>query len=147
MKVVIIGAKGQLGTDLCNVLRDFKVIPLTHADIEISSLSSVKALLKASKPDIVINTAAYVRVDDCESDPDKAFSINALGARNVAVVAQQIGAKLVHFSTDYVFGGENEGRTKPYTEFDAAVPPNIYGASKLAGEKLVKHLGNRHFLI
>jgi len=147
MKVAIIGAKGQLGTDLCSIPSDFKIIPLTHTDIEITSLNSVKTALKSCKPDIVINTAAYVRVDDCETERDKAFLVNALGARNVAVVTQQIGAKLVYFSTDYVFGGESENRTKPYTEFDTPIPVNVYGESKLAGENYVKHSCYRHFII
>jgi len=108
MKVLVTGANGQLGTDLCKVVRDFEVVPLTHKDIEVSDMSSVKQVLTRHKPDIIINTAAYVRVDDCEDEKDRAFSVNALGARNVAVVAQELGARLVHMSTDYVFGGEHE---------------------------------------
>jgi len=147
MRVLITGANGQLGTDLCRVLQDIEVIPLTHADVEISDLNSVKRLFNEHRPDAVINTAAYVRVDDCESNQDKAFLINALGARNVAVAAQELGAKLVHISTDYVFGGESEPRTAPYTEFDTPTPPNLYGKSKLAGENLVRHLCTKHFII
>jgi dTDP-4-dehydrorhamnose reductase len=147
MKVLITGANGQLGTDLCEVLRDFELIPLTHKDIEISDMSSMKQAFSKYKPDIIINTAAYVRVDDCEDEKDKAFSVNALGARNVAVVAQELGAKLVHISTDYVFGGEGEPRTTPYTEFDTPVPLSIYGKSKLAGENLVRHFCLRHFIV
>lgn len=147
MKVLVTGANGQLGTDLCKVLRDFELIPLTHKDIEISDMNSVKQAFNKHKPDIIINTAAYVRVDDCETEQDKAFLINALGARNVAVVAQELGARLIHISTDYVFGGEAEPRTTPYTEFDTPVPLSIYGKSKLAGENLVRHFCLRHFII
>jgi len=147
MKVLVTGANGQLGTDLCKVLRDFELIPLTDKDIEISDMSSVKQAFSKYKPDIIINTAAYVRVDDCEDEKDKAFSVNALGARNVAVVAQELGARLVHLSTDYVFGGEAELRTTPYTEFDTPVPLSIYGKSKLAGENLVRHFCLRHFIV
>jgi len=147
MKVLVTGANGQLGTDLCKVLRDFELIPLTHKDIEINDMSSVKQAFSKYKPDIVINTAAYVRVDDCEDEKDKAFSVNALGARNVAVVAQELGARLVHISTDYVFGGEAEPRTTPYTEFDTPIPLSIYGKSKLTGENLVRHFCLRHFII
>ena len=156
-KVLVTGANGQLGTDLCKVLRDFELIPLTHKDIEISDINSVKQMFNKYKPDIIINTAAYVRVDDCETEQDKAFLINALGARNVAVAAQELGAKLVHISTDYVFGGAGEtpvvshkaGGDKPcpYAEFDTPLPLNIYGKSKLAGEDLVRHLCQRHFII
>ncbi len=147
MKVLITGANGQLGTDLCRALHDLEVIPLTHADIEITDIESIKEVFNKHKPDIVINTAAYVRVDDCETDEDKAFLVNALGVRNVAVVAQDIQAKLVHISTDYVFGGDDEPRTVPYTEFDIPVPLSIYGKSKLAGEDFVRHFCQRHFII
>lgn len=147
MKVAITGANGQLGTDLCQVLHSTEILPLTHRDIEITNISSVKEILGKRKPDIIINTAAYVRVDDCETEPDKAFSINALGARNVAVVAQELGAKLVHISTDYVFGGEPGARTIPYTEFDTPIPANVYGKSKLAGENFVEHLCHKYFII
>src|SRR4030065_411425 len=133
MKVVITGADGQLGTDLCQALNDFEVVPLTQNDIEITSMDSVGKILFKHKPDAIVNTAAFVRVDDCETEQDEAFLVNALGARNVAVVAQKMGAKLVHISTDYVFGGESEPRTIPYTEFDIPTPLNIYGKSKLAG--------------
>lgn len=157
MKVVVTGAGGQLGTDLCNILRDFEVIPLTHRDIEIGDMNSVKRVFNEYKPGTIINTAAYVRVDDCETEQDKAFLINALGARNVAVVAQELGAKLVHISTDYVFGGVGEAivvshklgvdKPHPYTEFDTPIPLNTYGKSKLAGEVLVQRFCPRHFII
>jgi dTDP-4-dehydrorhamnose reductase len=147
MKVLVTGANGQLGTDLCKVLRDFELIPLTDKDIEISEMSSVKQAFSKYKPHIIINTAAFVRVDDCEDEKDKAFLVNALGARNVAVVAQELGARLVHLSTDYVFGGEAEPRTTPYTEFDTPVPLSIYGKSKLGGENLVRHFCLRHFIV
>lgn len=147
MKVLVIGANGQLGTDLCHVFRKTDLIALTHSDIEISNMDSVKEALFKHRPEVVINTAAYIRVDDCETEKDRAFAINALGARNIAVMSQEIGAKLVHLSTDYVFGGEPGIRTIPYTEFDAPHPLNAYGESKLAGEKLVCHLCQKHFII
>jgi dTDP-4-dehydrorhamnose reductase len=105
MKVAITGANGQLGADLCKVLSKFEVIPLTHGDIEITDSSSVKETFQRYRPEVIINTAACVRVDDCEDNRDQAFRVNALGARNVAVAAQELGTKLVHISTDYVFGG------------------------------------------
>ena len=85
MKVLVIGANGQLGTDLCLALKRFEVIPLTHADIEISGIDSVKNTCTKHQPDIIVNVAAYVRVDDCEDEQDRAFRINALGVRNMAV--------------------------------------------------------------
>jgi len=147
VKVAVTGANGQLGTDLCRVLHNFDVVPLTHADIEIADMTSVREVVLKHKPAVIINAAAYVRVDDCEDEKDKAFWVNALGARNVAVVAQELGARLFHISTDYVFGGEFEPRTTPYTEFDTPIPVSIYGKSKLAGENLVRHFCLRYFII
>lgn len=147
MKIAIIGADGQLGTDLCKTLSNYEVIPLFHRDIEVTDITLVKGALEKHKPDAIINTAAFVRVDDCETEPDKAFQVNALGARNVAVVAGVMGAKLVHISTDYVFGGEVEARTIPHTEFDTTVPLNTYGKSMLAGENFVQHLCTKYFIV
>jgi len=147
MKVLVTGAAGQLGTDLCEALRDSELIPLTHKDIEIGDIDSVKQAFNQYKPDIIINTAAYVRVDDCEDEKEKAFQVNALGARNVAIAAQELGARLVHISSDYVFGGEAELRTTPYTEFETSIPLSVYGKSKLAGENLVRHSCLRHFIV
>jgi dTDP-4-dehydrorhamnose reductase len=147
MKAVVIGANGQLGSDLCQELIGKDLVALTHSDVDITDMDSVKQALTRHSPAVVINTAAFHRVDDCETDQDKAFLVNALGARNVAVVAQEMGAKLIHISTDYVFGGEGEARDIPYTEFDTPIPPNIYGKSKLAGENFVRHLCQRHFIV
>ncbi|MFC1938408.1 dTDP-4-dehydrorhamnose reductase [Chloroflexota bacterium] len=147
MKVLITGANGQLGTDLCQALHDFQVIPLTHKDIEITNMNLVKESFSKYKPEIIINTAANVRVDDCETVQDKAFKVNALGAKNVAIAAEGIRAKLVHISTDYVFGGEAELRVAPYTEFDDPFPPNMYGNSKLAGEDFVHQFCRKPFVI
>ncbi len=147
MKIVVTGANGQLGTDLCKVFAPFELVPLTHNDVEVTDMDSVKRAFGGHQPDVVINTAAFVRVDDCETEQDKAFLTNALGARNVAVASRELGAKLVHISTDYVFGGETESRAVPYTEFDAPVPLSVYGRSKLAGEDFVRHLCRRYFII
>ncbi len=147
MKVAVVGAEGQLGSDLCRQLASVELVPLTHAQIEVSDMGSVRQALVKHHPAVVINTAAFHRVDDCESSQDKAFLVNALGARNVAVVSQELGAKLVFVSTDYIFGGEGEPHAAPYTEFDIPVPLNLYGKSKLAGENLVQHLCSRHFII
>ena len=147
MKVLIIGANGQLGTDLCPVLKDVEIIPLTHEEFEITDMNLVESVFAKYRPDVVVNTVAYVRVDDCETEQDKAFLVNALGAGNVAIMSQKLGVKLMHISTDYVFGGENELRTRPYSEFDTPIPPNLYGKSKLAGENLIRHFCPRHFIV
>ncbi|MFH1639326.1 MAG: dTDP-4-dehydrorhamnose reductase [Chloroflexota bacterium] len=147
MRVLITGANGQLGSDLCQVLSNMELIPLTHADIEIASMDAVKKAFSRYRPDVVINTAAYVRVDDCEDHRDEAYLVNAIGTRNVAVAAQEMGARLVHISTDYVFGGEKREENLPYTEFDIPHPLSIYGKSKLAGEIMVRHLCTRYFIV
>lgn len=146
MRTMLIGANGQLGSDLCRVLKERDLVPLTDKDIDITDIDSVLENCRRYKPGVVINTAAYVLVDDCEDNVDLAFRVNALGARNVAVAAQEVGSALVHMSTDYVFGG-GEVRTAPYTEFDTPDPLSIYGKSKLAGEVLVQHLCTRFFIV
>ncbi len=146
MKILLIGANGQLGSDLCIALQENDLTALTDKDIDITDIDSVFEACSKYKPQIVINTAAYVRVDDCEDNIDLAYKVNALGARNVAVAAQKAGAVLAHLSTDYVFG-EDEKRMVPYTEFDPPAPISVYGHSKLAGENYVRHLCSRYFIV
>lgn len=146
MRIAIIGANGQLGTDLFEVFSrdpEFEVIPLTHKDLDVTVLDSLE-ILKEIKPDVIINTAAYVRVDDAEIYPEKAFAVNAIGALNVAKVAEEIGAINVYISTDYVFDGE---KGEPYTEEDIPNPINVYGASKYAGEIFTRNYSPRHYII
>jgi dTDP-4-dehydrorhamnose reductase len=146
MKVAVIGANGQLGTEIVAAFaaRGDAVKALDHADVEISSLTSVESSLRSLRPDVVINTAAYHHVDKCEADPALAFAVNSLGARNVAQVTDSLAAKLVHISTDYVFDG---GKRAPYTEQDLAAPLNAYGNSKLSGEYFVRSSNPRHFVV
>jgi dTDP-4-dehydrorhamnose reductase len=147
MKVLITGAGGQLGTDLCQTLESEELRPLTHTGLDITDIDAVIMAINDYQPEVVINSAAFVRVDDCEIFQDDAFRVNALGARNIAVACQRSGAKLIHISTDYVFGGEKVPVDEPYNEFRTPVPANIYGHSKLAGEVMVRHLCQRHFII
>jgi len=147
MRVWVTGSNGQLGSDVCRHLSDCDLVPLAHCDVEITDMDSIGKVLAECVPDVIINTAAYVRVDDCESNPDQAYLVNAVGAGNMAVIANKVGAKLVHVSSDYVFGGEGKSRTVPYTEFDTPIPSSVYGKSKLAGESLVRHLCPTHFIV
>ncbi len=138
MRVAVIGATGQLGSELVAYLRhtdSYAVTPLAHADIECTNAASVDSALDKNQPQVVVNCAAFVRVDECEERAEKAFQINALGALNVARAAARLGARCVYVSTDYVFDGR---QAAPYTEDDAPGPINVYGASKLAGEYLVR---------
>lgn len=131
MRIVVIGSTGQLGTDLMKTLReDHEVIGLTHQNIEVSNYNSCLAL-KEHRPDIIIDTAAFHKTDQCEEEPEKAFLVNAVGPKNVVKVSKEIEATTIFVSTDYVFDGM---KNKPYTEDDVPNPINTYGISKLAGE-------------
>jgi dTDP-4-dehydrorhamnose reductase len=146
MKVVVVGGNGQLGSDVVCAFADNRdeVLALTHADIEIADGESVANKLRELQPGIVVNTAAMHHLENCELQPDKAFAVNALGARNLALVARDIGAVLMHVSTDYVFDGCKAG---PYEEWDPPRPLNVYGNSKLAGEYFVRSTLDRHFVL
>jgi len=138
MKAVVIGATGQLGQDLMRTLGE-EAIGLSHQEIEVTDGVGVVQTLQSLKPDWVLNTAAFHRVDDCEVNPALALAVNALGAFNVARASTLVGAHVVFFSTDYVFGGQSRQRGHPYTEQDPPSPLNVYGISKVAGERLVLH--------
>jgi dTDP-4-dehydrorhamnose reductase len=146
MKVAIIGANGQLGADLVHEFTSSgdTVVPLTHADLEVSLMDSVAAVLRPLSPDLIVNTAAMHHVERCEQDAAKALAINAVGPRNLAAVARELGAMVMHVSTDYVFDGSKRA---PYEETDPPRPLNVYGTSKLAGEYFVRHTIERHFVV
>ena len=146
MKTLVIGSSGQLGQDLMRALGD-KTIGLNHADIDVTDGVGVSRLLREQAPDWVINTAAYHRVDDCELNPTLSFAVNAIGAANVARAAAEIGAGVVFYSTDYVFGGEGRPRHDPHLESTLPDPYNVYGVSKLAGERMVANANPRHLVI
>ena len=147
---MLIGANGQLGNDLVKVLRQepdaAEVIPLTHADIEITDDTSIHRALDAHQPDIVLSTAAFHKLELCEENVEKTFAVNAFGARRLALACQASKAAFVFMSTDYVFGGEGN-RTSPYQESDAPSPINVYGVSKLAGEYFIRYLMERYWII
>jgi dTDP-4-dehydrorhamnose reductase len=146
MKVAVIGANGQLGSDLVSAFsgNGDAVYGLTHSAIEISDLHSVSYALEGIQPQVIVNTAAMHHVENCESEPEKAFAVNALGPRNLAVVARDMGAVLMHVSTDYVFDGS---KGSPYEEEDNPQPLNAYGITKLAGEHFVRATTAKHFVI
>ena len=146
MKVVLIGARGQLGTDLNKVLerRGATVLPITRAELDITNPEQVNGVLTAARPDAVINTAAFHKLDDCEKQPAIAFDVNAIAPRQLAQTCEQLGSTLVHISTDYVFGGD---RRQPFAEEDCPCPISVYGDSKLAGEYLVASCMSRYFVV
>jgi len=143
MRIAVIGSTGQLGTDLVKTLgATHEVIGLTHNDLEVADYDSC-LILKKHQPDMVINTAAFHKTDQCEEEPLKTFSVNALGARNVATITKEIGATAVFISTDYVFDGSKK---EPYTEEDVPAPINTYGISKLAAEHFIRQ-NPKHYII
>lgn len=143
MRILVTGAAGQLGRTLARLATAHEVVGLARAEADITSLGVIERIVAAA-PDLVVNAAALTDVDACESDPDAAFRVNALGARNVALGAARAGAALVQVSTEYVFDG---CLGRPYWEFDAANPTCIYGASKLAGEALVRDVHPRTYVV
>lgn len=143
LRVAILGSTGQLGRDLVEVLEKsggFEIVPFSHEQADCTQVASLRSALLAARPQVVINCAAFVRVDDCEDQAQEAFEVNALGALNVARACAEIDASCVYISTDYVFDG---AKTGPYVESDATCPINVYGASKLSGEYLVRQSAPR----
>jgi dTDP-4-dehydrorhamnose reductase len=146
MRIALIGANGQLGSDLARVLgATHELCSLMHADVEVTDAESVYGMVDRCQPDLVINTAAFHRVDQCEEEAERAFAVNAFGVRNLAAACRESETTLAHLSTDYVFGGDTT-RCAPYTEDDLPAPTNMYGVSKLAGEHIIKVLLERHFI-
>lgn len=144
MKILIIGAGGQLGSELVNLLQDDTLIPLTHRDIEMTDYQQVSDIISSNMPDIIINTAAYHKVDNCEDNVEQSFSVNTYAVRILAKICSELCITFVHFSTDYVFGGD---RRTPYTEDDIPNPLSVYATSKLAGEYFIRNISRRHFVI
>jgi len=146
-KVAIIGSAGQLGTDLASVFslnKGIELYLLDHSSLECADKLSVEKALFDINPEVVINCAAFVRVDDCEEETEKAYSVNARGAGYIAQACTDIGATVVYISTDYVFDG---WKSAPYTEEDSPNPLNVYGRSKLKGERLVRDFCPKHFIV
>ena len=146
MKIMLIGSGGQLGRDLHAAVQasGHAVAPRTHAELDVRDAAALEAQLAAERPDAVVSTAAFHHVETCERQPEEAFATNAFGVLNLARACQRHGAALMHFSTDYVFDGEQ--RT-PYREGDRPRPLNAYGMSKLAGEYLLAANCPRHFIV
>ena len=149
MKTLIIGANGQLGSDIVKIFGAdsfYEVVPLNHPDIDITKPDTINLIIQKYQPEMIISTAAYHRVDECEMHPEESFGVNALGVHNLCLACKKDGITLVHFSTDYVFGLDQK-RNTPYTEDDAPGPQSVYAVSKLAGEYLMRYLCEKFFLI
>jgi len=144
MRVLLTGAGGQLAHDLRAALADAQVRTLARAELDITDAAAVAAAVERHRPELILNTAAYNRVDDAEDHPDAAFAANALGVYHLARAAATAGAVLVHFSSDYVFDG---ARRSPYTERDTPNPLSVYALSKRVGEQMVERYAGKYFLI
>jgi dTDP-4-dehydrorhamnose reductase len=144
--VLVLGAGGQVGRELMRrpAPRGFALLGLTHAQADIADRKVVEEALQRHRPDIIVNAAAYTAVDKAESDLDRAFAVNEAGPHNVAAAAQDIGAVLVHLSTDYVFDGR---KTEAYVEDDPVAPSSAYGRSKEGGEREVRKTISRHLIL
>ncbi|MFM2436945.1 MAG: hypothetical protein RL353_935 [Actinomycetota bacterium] len=134
MKLLITGAAGQLGTDLVLSAQKsgHQVIATIHADLDITDKSQVDRVVSEAKADAIIHAAAWTAVDACESDPQRAMSVNRDGTANIVSAARKSGSRVIYISTDYVFDGT---KPTPYIESDLPNPQSVYGASKLAGEQ------------
>lgn len=160
MKILITGANGQLGTELQKQLAageselgrlpdavcGAEVLAVDVDKLDITNLAAVRVFVQKEKPDVIINSAAFTNVDGCETNRDAAFEVNAIGPRNLAMAAEEIGAKLVHVSTDYVFSGAENGGI-PLDETASTGPVSAYGATKLLGEEYVRQFCRRSFVV
>lgn len=145
MKILIVGAKGMLGSVLASTFSDFETVCTDKKDVDITNISNVRNKVVEVQPNIIINAAAYTDVDAAESHRDEAFKVNEEGTRNIATVAKETDATVIHFSTDYVFPGDKE---EGYSENDSPGPAvNSYGESKLAGERALKEVHPKFYLI
>ncbi|MFC4103162.1 dTDP-4-dehydrorhamnose reductase [Paenibacillus xanthanilyticus] len=145
-KALVTGAQGQLGQDLVAALTKlgYEVKGCGRAELDITNYEETKAIIYGFRPDVIVHAAAYTKVDQAETDQETAYQVNAYGSRNLAVVAENAGAKLVYVSTDYVFNGQG---TEPYDEFQPTMPINVYGRTKLAGEQFAQQFCSKHFIV
>ncbi len=144
MKIALTGSDGMLGSDISSVFSDVELKPFTLNDFDITDLDKSVSAIKNAAPDYLIHTAAYTDVDGSELDPEKAYLINGLGARNIAIACEEIKCPIIYISTDYVFDGTKK---EPYNEWDIPNPINKYGLSKLIGEQFVTSLTNRFYIV
>lgn len=149
MRIALIGSRGQLGSDLFPRLQaaGHDVVSLGHSEIEITDATNVAVVLEPIQPDLVLNCAAYNLVDKAEDEPDVAMKVNGAGPSHLARLCESNGWKLMHVSTDYVFGDQTGPAPRPWTELDLAVPNCQYGLSKWSGEQLVLKECSRSFAV
>jgi dTDP-4-dehydrorhamnose reductase len=146
MKVLVTGSAGMLAKDLITCLsqREYEILAPPEDEFDITDLAAIRSVVDQCKPELVINCAAYTKVDEAEKEELQALTINGYGVQNICLVCQENDIPLVHFSTDYIFDGAKES---PYTIYDEPNPASAYGRSKLLGERYVLWLLNKFYLI
>lgn len=147
MKIVVTGRHGQIVQSLLERAQhrsDLQVVALGRPELDLARPETVYNSLTATKPNLIVSVAAYTAVDQAEDEPEIAFAVNAIGARAVAEAAKTCNVPLIHFSTDYVYGGDAE---TPYLETDCTCPLNVYGQSKLEGERLIADVYSKHIIL
>jgi dTDP-4-dehydrorhamnose reductase len=144
MRILITGGRGQLAADLVQAFMGHEITALGHQEMDITSLDQIRTVMDTFRPQVLLNTAAYHNVDRCESEPEQSFLVNAAAPQRLAAACHDAGALLVHFTTDYVFGGR---KRTPYDESDPVDPVNVYGASKVAGELAIRATSDRHLIV
>ena len=162
ISIMVTGCNGQLGTEIIKGIEDktiitalpwkadIRLVKASSKELDITDRDSVSSCVAEVKPDVIINCAAYTDVDEAEEDYGRAFQVNALGAGNLAIAAESVGAKVIHISTDYVFDGRgviSDGKITPYREYDLPNPINVYGKTKLLGENYVREFCSRYFIV
>jgi len=145
LKILLTGRSGQVGYELQRTLQGLgQVVALDRSQMDLSNLDEVRAVIRKVKPQLIVNPAAYTAVDLAESESELAMRINAQAPEVMALEARQLGAAMIHYSTDYVFDGE---QTASYTEDDLPNPQSVYGRSKLAGEQAIQAAGIPHLIL
>ena len=146
-KILITGSQGQLGKALNKFYADNQEVQLINTDVgelDITNEEAVMEKVLSIHPDVIINCAAHTQVDKCEEEQDKAYLINAIGPKNLSEAANQVGAVIVHLSSDYVFDG---AKNRPYVEGDKYNPQSIYGKTKLEGEEFVRKIAEKYYIV
>ena len=144
MKILVTGSKGQLGKALLKLYSDENITGVDIDEMDITNVEQTVNLIRELNPDIVIHAAAMTDVDGCEKNEGAAYKVNTLGTRNVALACQKANSEMLYVSTDFVFAGDKD---ENYNEFDIPSPLSVYGKSKLEGEKLVKELLNKFYIV
>src|SRR5579871_1530760 len=143
-RILLIGRNGQVGRSLCHTLPRFgDVTAVDRSQLNLCKPDEIRSVIRSLRPHLIVNAAAYTAVDRAESEPELTHAINAEAPRLIAEAAQEIGAALVHYSTDYVFDGT---KNEPYVETDPVNPLSVYGKTKLAGEQAIQKTGVPHLI-